>query len=44
MMAVEKQKQALGANADQDVKPNKRFNNFNDLFANLTKSKNISTI
>ena len=44
MMTVEKQKEALGANADHDVKPNKRFKNFNDLFSGLTKSKNISTV
>jgi len=43
MMEVERQKQALGANADSDVKPNKRFKNYNDLFSGLTKSKNITT-
>ena len=43
MMEVEQQKQALGANSDQDVKPNKRFKNFNDLFSGLTKSKNVPT-
>jgi hypothetical protein len=44
MMEVEQQKQALGANSDQDVKPNKRFKNFNDLFSGLTKSKNVPTM
>jgi hypothetical protein len=44
MMEVEAQKQALGANSDQDVKPNKRFKNFNDLFSGLTKSKNVPTL
>jgi hypothetical protein len=34
----------LGANSDQEVKPNKRFKNFNDLFSGLTKSKNVSTV
>ena len=34
---------ALGANADQDVKPNKRFKNFNDVFSGLTRSKNVQT-
>jgi len=43
-MEVEAQKKALGANADQEVKPNKRFKNFNDLFSGLTKSKNVSTV
>ena len=43
MMEVEQQKQSLGANADQEVKPNARFKNFNDLFSGLTKSKNVST-
>jgi hypothetical protein len=38
MMEVEAQKAALGANSDQDVKPNKRFKNFNDLFSGMTKS------
>lgn len=38
MMEVEAQKEALGANSDQDVKPNKRFKNFNDVFSGLTKS------
>jgi len=44
MMEVEHQKLALGANSDQDVKPNKRFKNFNDLFSGLTKSRNVSTM
>ena len=43
MMEVEQQKLALGANADQDVKPNKRFKNFNDVFSGLTRSKNVVT-
>lgn len=43
-MEVEAQKRALGANADQEVKPNKRFKNFNDLFSSLTRSKNVSTV
>ena len=43
MMEIERQKKALGANSDTDVKPNKRFKNYNDLFSGLTKSKNIST-
>jgi len=41
---VEHQKVALGAGADSDVKPNKRFKNYNDLFASLTKSKNVVTL
>lgn len=44
MMEVEKQKQALGANADTEVKPNIRFKNFNDIFTSLTKSKNVTTL
>ena len=44
MMEVELQKISLGANSDQDVKPNKRFKNFNDLFSGLTKSKNVVTM
>ena len=43
MIEVEQQKLALGANADQDVKPNKRFKNFNDVFSGLTRSKNVQT-
>ena len=42
-MEVEQQKLALGANSDQDVKPNKRFRNFNDVFSGLTRSKNVVT-
>jgi hypothetical protein len=42
-MEVEKQKKALGAKSDQDIKPNKRFKNFNDVFSGLTRSKNIVT-
>ena len=44
MIEVEKQKEALGANADQDVKPNPRFKHFNDIFSGLTKSKNVGTM
>ena len=33
----------MGANSDQDIKPNKRFKNFNDVFSSLTKSKNVVT-
>lgn len=44
LLEAEKLKQAVGANADRDVKPNKRFRNFNDLFSNLTKSKNVVTL
>jgi preprotein translocase subunit YajC len=43
MIEVEQQKAALGANSDQDVKPNKRFKNFNDIFSGLTRSKNVIT-
>jgi hypothetical protein len=43
LIEVEQQKLALGANSDQDVKPNKRFKNFNDVFSGLTRSKNIVT-
>lgn len=43
MVEVEQQKLALGANSDQDVKPNKRFRNFNDVFSGLTRSKNVVT-
>lgn len=43
-MEVERQKIALGAASDQDVKPNKRFKNFNDVFSGLTKSKNVVTM
>jgi hypothetical protein len=43
MIEVEQQKIALGANSDQDVKPNKRFKNFNDVFSGLTRSKNVQT-
>lgn len=39
MIEAEKQKKALGAKSDQDVKPNKRFKNFNDVFSGLTRSK-----
>ena len=44
LIEVEKQKQAIGAGADTDVKPNQRFKNFNDLFSGLTKSKNVVTM
>lgn len=44
MIEVEKQKAALGANADTEVKPNIRFKNFNDLFSELTNNKNIVTL
>lgn len=43
MMEVEKNKIALGAKSDQDIKPNKRFKNFNDVFSGLTRSKNVMT-
>jgi hypothetical protein len=43
MVEVEQQKKALGANSDQDIKPNKRFKNFNDVFSGLTRSKNVVT-
>ena len=43
MMEVEKPKVALGAKSDQDIKPNKRFKNFNDVFSGLTRSKNVMT-
>jgi hypothetical protein len=39
MIEAEKQKKALGAKSDQDVKPNKRFKHFNDVFSGLTRSK-----
>ena len=41
---MEKQKAALGAGGDSDVKPNSRFRYFADLFSNLTKAKNIITM
>ena len=41
MIEAEKQKKALGAKSDQDVKPNKRFKNFNDVFSGLTRSKQV---
>jgi hypothetical protein len=44
MIEIEKQKAALGANADTEVKPNKRFKNFNDVFSGLTKSRNVITV
>ena len=43
MVEVEEQKKALGANSDSDIKPNKRFKNFNDVFSGLTRSKNVLT-
>ena len=43
MIEAEKQKKALGAKSDQDVKPNKRFKNFNDVFSGLTRSKQVKT-
>lgn len=43
LLEVEQQKIALGANSDFDLKPNKRFKNFNDVFSGLTKSKNVVT-
>jgi hypothetical protein len=43
MMEVEKQKKAMGAKSDQDIKPNKRFKNFDDVFSGLTISKNVAT-
>ena len=44
MIEVEKQKIALGANSDTEIKPNKRFKNYNDIFSGLTKSKNVVTL
>lgn len=44
LLEAERLKQSLGENADQDIKPNKRFKNFNDLFSNLTKQKNVATL
>ena len=29
--------------ADSELKPNKRFKNFNEVFSSLTKSKNVQT-
>jgi hypothetical protein len=43
MMEIEKQKKAMGAKSDQDIKPNKRFKNFDDVFSGLTISKNVAT-
>lgn len=43
-MEIERQKIAIGANSDNDVKPNKRFKNYNQLFSGLTKSKNVTTM
>lgn len=34
---------ALGAKSDQDIKPNKRFKIFDDIFSGLTRSKNVMT-
>jgi hypothetical protein len=39
----EKQKAALGLNLDSELRPNKRFKNFNEVFSSLTKSKNVVT-
>ena len=44
MKDTEKQKAALSLNTDQEIKPNKRFKNYNDLFMNMTKSMNIPTL
>lgn len=41
MIEAEKQKKALGAKSDQDVKPNKRFKHFNDVFSGLTRSRQV---
>ena len=41
LMEVEKQKQMIGANSDNVVKPNIRFKHFNDAFSGLTIAKNI---
>lgn len=43
MIEAEKQKKALGAKSDQDVKPNPRFKNFNDVFSGLTRSRQVAT-
>lgn len=43
MIEAEKQKKALGAKSDQDVKPNKRFKYYNDVFSGLTRSKTVKT-
>lgn len=43
MTEVQQSQKALGANSDQDIKPNKRFKNFNDVFSGLTRSKNVVT-
>ena len=44
MIEVEKQKVAMGANSDTEIKPNKRFKNYNDIFSGLTKMKNVITL
>jgi hypothetical protein len=44
MIEVEKQKIAMGANSDVEIKPNKRFKNYNDIFSGLTKQKNVVTL
>jgi hypothetical protein len=44
LLEVEKQKAALGANADSEVKPNPRFKNFNEVFSSLTLTKNVPTL
>jgi len=41
---TEKQKIAMGANSDVEIKPNKRFKNYNDIFSGLTKQKNVVTL
>jgi len=43
MKDIEKQKAALSFNADQEITPNRRFKNYNDLFMNMTKSMNVAT-
>lgn len=42
-LEAERQKKQLGAKSDQDIKPNKRFKNFDDIFSGLTRSKNVLT-
>lgn len=44
MIESEKQKIAMGANSDVEIKPNKRFKNYNDIFSGLTKQKNVVTL
>jgi hypothetical protein len=43
LLDIEHQKMLIGANSDNDIKPNSKFKNFNDLLSNLTKTRNITT-